>query len=395
MKVLFVSHIWPPAIDGGSQILANCQKQLKKIGHSTLTLTTNCTSTDDFINPSSKTINTTSKTIIRLPIFKTKLFVYSKKFLNKFLNLESDLLNLVSVGPIFRPFPLLKSIIKIIRFKPDLIMAGPFPTTIYSYALFFKKITNSKLLILPCFHQYESSFQNKILINHLKKADYIWTLTRHEKTYLKNNLSTSTTKIFTLYPGISDTFLKPIKQKTSHKTINLLFLGNLAAHKKIKLLLSSFEKINRIYPQTRLTIVGQTTLYYPQIRKHLKTIPKHVKKHIRVITKKYTPSQAKQHLNQADIFINPSVHESFGLVFLEAMSQGIPVVGSNIPPVAEIIKTSKAGLIFKKNNLDDLVSKITKLIKNQKLANNLSSNGIKFTKLRNWSQVTKKLMNEI
>ncbi len=271
MNILFISHIWPPSIDGGSQIIANTQKYLAN-KHNTLVLSTNCTSTDDFVNTKSKLISKKDTDIFRLPVFKTKLFLYLYK-LSKI-----NLLKVFATGPIFKPIPFIITITKIIKFKPNLIIAGPFPTTIVPISIFLKKITRSRLLVLPCFHQYDPSFQNPFLVNCLKHADYIWTLTNHERKYLKNILKQKLPKIFSLYPGISNIFLRsPLKTK-NHSSINLLFLGNLAAHKNINLLLSAFKTINIKYPKTRLTIVGQQTLFYPQIKKHLKGLPLSIRK---------------------------------------------------------------------------------------------------------------------
>ncbi len=74
MKILFISHVWPPAVDGGSQIVFHTQKQLKKLGHQTLALTTNCQSTDDFIIPKSKIINLKSSDVQTIYISKKIFF---------------------------------------------------------------------------------------------------------------------------------------------------------------------------------------------------------------------------------------------------------------------------------------------------------------------------------
>ena len=384
MNILFLSHIWPPAIDGGSQIIWRSLIGLKKLGHNTLVLTTNCSSTDDFIKPNSTPINISSNSVIRLPVFKTKLFIYLKK-LFKF-----NIFNLLATGPIFKPLSFIKALTKIARFKPDLIMAGPLPTTIIPYALFLKKLYNTNLLTLPCFHQYDQSFQNPIFLNCLLQSDLIWTLTHHEAKYLKNNLKVPKAIIFTLYPGIPDNFPRPTF-KPKPKGVKLLFLGSFSAHKRIELLLSAFCQINSKYPQSTLTIAGQKTLYYPQIKKHLMSLPKKYRNNITITAKKYTQLQLKKYLDQSSLLVNPSIHESFGLVFLEAASRGIPIIGSDLPPVVEIIKKSQAGLTFQKDNQKDLVNKIQTIINNPKLANKFCQNGIKFSQGLTWTKTIKKL----
>ena len=47
-KVLLLSHIFPPAIDGGSRVIYKLGQQFKAKGYDTLYLSSNCFSTDDF-----------------------------------------------------------------------------------------------------------------------------------------------------------------------------------------------------------------------------------------------------------------------------------------------------------------------------------------------------------
>lgn len=392
MHILFLSHIWPPAIDGGSQIIYQTQKHLQKLGHKTLVLTTNCFSTDDFINKKSKILNIKSSQVIRLPVYKTKLFVCLNKVI-LFLHLKSYFLNLFRIGPIFKPFVFIKSLVKINQYKPDLIIAGPFPTTISLYAYILSKIFKTKLVILPCFHPQDSAFQNKILLNILKKANLIWTLSSYEQIYLKNELAINSDKFFICPPGINLKPLKKIPQKPN--TFNILFLGNFASHKKIELLIKAFAKINCKYPNTTLTIAGQKTLYFPQIEKQLQKIKPNIRQKIIISPKIYNQTQLKKYLDNAHILVNPSIHESFGIVFMEALSRGVPIIGSSIPNVSDLINSSQAGLVFEKDNIKDLVEKINTLITNQNLYKQFSQNGLKFSQAFNWPNIIKKLDEKI
>jgi len=392
MHILFLSHIWPPAIDGGSQIVYQSQKHLKKLGHSTLVLTTNCNSTDDFIIPKSKILNLKSSQVIRLSVYKTKLFVYLNKLI-LFLHLKSNILNLIRIGPVFKLLPFLKALNQIIKLKPEIIIAGPFPTTISLYANILTKILKTKLVILPCFHPQDPAFQNKILLNILKQADLIWALSSYEQAYLINKLAINSDKFFMSPPGISLIPLKIIPKKSN--TINILFLGNFAAHKRIELLIKAFTCINQKFPNTSLTIAGQKTLYYPQLKKQIDKLNSTVKLKISIQSQKYGSIQLKKYLDQSHLLVNPSIHESFGIVFMEALSRGVPIIGSNIPNVSDLINSSQAGLVFEKNNSKDLVEKIETLITNQNLYKQFSQNGLKFSQTFNWPNIIKKFNEKI
>jgi len=393
MKILFISHVWPPAIDGGSQIVFHTQKQLEKLGHQTLVLTTNCRSTDDFVIPNSKIINLKSSYIIRLPVVKTKFFIYLKKFLT-LLHLKSYILNLARTGPIFKPIALAKALIKINNFKPDLIVAGPFPTTICPYSLILKKLFKSKLLLIPCFHHQDTSFLNLVLTNTLRQSDLIWCLSDFEKKYLIKKFKISNNKFFVSPPGISiKSLIKPTQKPAN--TINLLFLGNLAAHKKIDILLSAFDKICQQSNNFHLTIAGQKTLYYPQIMTIYNNLPQQVKNRITILPQKYDTKKLIKLLNQSHILINPSINESYGIVFAESSSRGVPVIGSNIPTVKNLIISNHIGLCFKKDNPESLTKTILKLSANKSLYTKLSKNCLRYSQNLSWPDIINKLNEKI
>lgn len=75
--------------------------------------------------------------------------------------------------------------------------------------------------------------------------------------------------------------------------------------------------------------------------------------------------------NSIDCFIFPSHKESLGLTWIEANACGCPVIASNIEWLNEIMIDNKNALLFKKQNVDDLVEKIEKIYNNEKMKNDL------------------------
>ena len=68
-----------------------------------------------------------------------------------------------------------------------------------------------------------------------------------------------------------------------------------------------------------------------------------------------------------DVFVLPSINslEAFGMVQLEAMFCGVPVIASDLPGVRTIVQNTKMGLICKKKDHVDLSKKIIKILKNR------------------------------
>ncbi|MBU1089038.1 glycosyltransferase family 4 protein [Patescibacteria group bacterium] len=418
MRILLLTHIFPPAVDGGSKIIAKAGEYLGKKGHEIMVLTTNCHSTDDFVNPKSPTIQSSSRPTIRLPVYKhlrrplKLLSLISQKLSPRhpehsegsfFLNL----LGILQLGPIFKFIPFIKALIKIHKFKPDWIIAGPFPTTIVLYSNLIRKLTSlrsknhqSTLLTLPCFHQFDPAFSRKPLIKTLQNSNLIWTLTQHEANYLSKKYHILKSKFLPLGAGIDKSFLKPVycRGDLYGRPNNpvILFLGNFSAHKRIEFLVKAFQKLSPKYPQLTITIAGQKTLYYPKIQKLLNNIPKNIRPKITIIPKRYNPKTLKYYLDNCTILVNPSIHESFGLTFIEAMARQKPIIGTNIPPVKELIKKSNGGLIFKIDSLNDLVKQIKKLLDNPALYRKLSQNGYNYIKQNHtWDKIINNLVKHL
>jgi hypothetical protein len=113
-KFLLLTHIAPPAIDGGSRVIVKMGEYLNKLEHETLLISSNCYSTDDFTHPTGK------HTYTGLPVYT--IFHKPIKLISKIF----PIFGVFAKGPIFKYLP----IIKILKFKPDYIIAGPLPTTI-------------------------------------------------------------------------------------------------------------------------------------------------------------------------------------------------------------------------------------------------------------------------
>ncbi|MEN0054046.1 MAG: glycosyltransferase family 4 protein [Mucilaginibacter sp.] len=78
-----------------------------------------------------------------------------------------------------------------------------------------------------------------------------------------------------------------------------------------------------------------------------------------------------------DVFVAPSRYESFGLIFIEAMSYGKPVIGCNVGGVSEIIADQYNGLFAETGDAQSLADKIIQLVNNKELREQLGENARK------------------
>ena len=131
----------------------------------------------------------------------------------------------------------------------------------------------------------------------------------------------------------------------------------------IEYLIKAFPRVLKKYPKTRLIIGGTGPLinYHRDLTQKL-GISSRI-----IFTDRISQHELPYYYAACDIFVIPSVLEAFGIVTLEAMACGKPVIGSNTGGIAEIIQDQINGLLFNPRDPQDLANKIIGLIQRRDL----------------------------
>ena len=80
------------------------------------------------------------------------------------------------------------------------------------------------------------------------------------------------------------------------------------------------------------------------------------------------------HYERCDLMVAPSFYESFGQIYLEAMSYGKPVIGCNAGGIPEVIEDGVCGLLAEPGCADSLTDKILKICNNSEYRRLLGKN---------------------
>ena len=97
----------------------------------------------------------------------------------------------------------------------------------------------------------------------------------------------------------------------------------------------------------------------------------------------------------SDIFCLPSttMAESFGIVNLEAMAAGIPIVASNLGGIPDIVQDGVNGLLAEPGDFESLADAIRTLLVNRDMRLELGDNGRKLVNNYSWNEITQKTEN--
>jgi glycosyltransferase involved in cell wall biosynthesis len=95
----------------------------------------------------------------------------------------------------------------------------------------------------------------------------------------------------------------------------------------------------------------------------------------------------------ADIFVMASQIESFGMVYAEALACGIPVIGTGVGGIPEIIEDNKSGFLIRPDDPIGLSKKLNLLIENAEMRRNFGEYGAsQISKKYDLTLISKKLL---
>lgn len=95
----------------------------------------------------------------------------------------------------------------------------------------------------------------------------------------------------------------------------------------------------------------------------------------------------------ADVVVMPSYYESFGMVALEAMACGTPVIASQVGGLSFTVQDGVTGFLVPERNPVALAEKITLLLKDQALRNKLGAQGVEWARQHTWARVADQILS--
>ena len=178
------------------------------------------------------------------------------------------------------------------------------------------------------------------------------------------------------------TDVAPMPQYQDGK-INILFVGRLEKRKGLRYLLEAYGKLKWDLPNIRLIVVGpgnpDKESYRVMSSQNLQDV-----EFVGLVSYDDLP----RYYASADIFCSPATGaESFGIVLLEAMSAGKPVVASDIEGFRGVMTHGEQGLLVPKKDSNALAEALGMLARDPELGRKLGGNGNRLAKEYRWEVV--------
>ena len=171
--------------------------------------------------------------------------------------------------------------------------------------------------------------------------------------------------------------------------INILFVGRIEERKGLVYLIKAYKSLKKKHKNIRLIIVGEGNL-----KKECQNLVKEKKIRDAFFEGKVEGDRIPAYFATCDIFAAPAIYgESFGIVLLEAMASGKPVVGFAIPAYKEVLKGKGREFLVKPEDWRALARKIEILIEDEEKRKEMGEWGQKEVKSYSWDIVTEKVLD--
>ncbi len=221
------------------------------------------------------------------------------------------------------------------------------------------------------------------------QADKITALTEWEKTAIAK-LGIDGRRIDVVPNGVDlekySTGKPDYFKKLGIKGKILLFVGQPTQRKGWKHFLDAMPRILKEFPDAKAIFIGYSR------NKELENYSKSLDLEKSVVFLGYLPEGSKiDAFRSADVFVFPTLYEGFGIVFLEAMAAGLPIVTTDSAGNKEIVDGSNGILTAPKQSVE-IAAAVIKLLENKALRSKISRNNKKKVLQYDWKKVAERYL---
>ena len=226
----------------------------------------------------------------------------------------------------------------------------------------------------------ELQAQFKIQEELLMRCRRIHLISQSERNYLARRFPEYLSKTEVLPLGISI----PAERWQNRNLNEFLYVGRLLDYKGIEDLIKAVSILQQSGRQIHLNIIGMGTESYEGF---LKQLIRSLKLGPYVQLHGWKPSSVvRKWMGHATSLVVPSQREAYGLVALEGMGIGTPIIASNAGGLAEVVSNSCA-LTFEAGNIRQLSEVLSRALNNPALLQSLSARGRERALMFEWTQL--------
>jgi L-malate glycosyltransferase len=190
--------------------------------------------------------------------------------------------------------------------------------------------------------------------------------------------------------GIERKNLEVRQKKEDKKCLTAVTIGRLIVRKQCNILLEAWCRIENV----KLVIIGSG----PEAE-NLRRQADDLGINDKIVWAGFVSEEDKQrYLAEADMYVSAASHEGFGIVFLEAMAAGLPIVATNVGGQLDFLKEKKNALLVPVGDKDALIAAVNRLVNDYDLRTRMGENNSQKVQEYFWDKLAaqfEKVLNRV
>lgn len=236
-------------------------------------------------------------------------------------------------------------------------------------------------------------------------ADRIIAATPAEHSQLIWLYRTNRRKIQIVPPGVNTDRFHPMSQSDAKQVLGLednhkilLFVGRIEPLKAIDSIINALDVIKRDSPEilneTRFVVIGgdPQDKHDTEMQRLKELTDKHNLSDVVLFVGAKDQTVLPSYYAAATVVIMPSDYESFGMVALEAMATGTPVIASNVGGLSYLVKDAQTGYLVPVREPETIANRITSLITDDALSMTMGQEAASLAQDYAWSNIADRIL---
>lgn len=378
MRLLHVTHQYPPAIGGSEQYIADLSEELAARGHQVDVFTSRSLDFHTWQNVLPGYEQRNGVNVYRFRSLRRRGYVwdilhYGLRHYWQTQARRYEPLIFLGGGPIC---PGMYWRIRRQARRYDLVHLNCLVYSHVAYGHWAARSQGVPTLITPHLHADQPvTYAIGYMRRALQECDHVVADTEAERAHLVN-MGLDSWRVSTVGVGVRPEQFPELDRRAARQRFGLpedayvlLFYGRKDEYKGLGRVVESYKALRDEYPHLRLLSVGPETEYSRSLLAHYEGLPGWVN-HGAV------PDQERAlALNAADCLALPSQGEAFGIVFLEAWLTRLPVIGPRTLAVSALISEGRDGLLTDPTDVGELAACVRYLMAHPALARQMGERG--------------------
>uniref|UniRef100_B8HV68 Glycosyl transferase group 1 n=1 Tax=Cyanothece sp. (strain PCC 7425 / ATCC 29141) TaxID=395961 RepID=B8HV68_CYAP4 len=272
-------------------------------------------------------------------------------------------------------------------------------------------------IVLHMHCEWLTQLDAQMIVKRLKQTDMVIGCSEYITDKIQKRFPEYADRCHTVFNGVEvEEFISKGYQKLGRNGVpQILFVGRVSPEKGVHVLIDAFRDVTQYFPQAQLKIVGPEAIapkeyivrlsdepkvaaldslfdesYLNQLQRR---VPEALKGQVTFVGA-IPHTELMPYYQEADVLVNPSLSEAFGMSLVEGMATETPVIGVRNTGMTSVVEDGKTGFLVESGNAKQLAQAIIRLISDQGLGQSMGKAGReRVINSFSWERITDSLLS--